>query len=111
MRPPLLGVLFGLNFKLIGDSLALKFPVIFADSTHNDLLVFVNGSISTHLLSVIHLFLFSHFDFVHHLITVIDLLVGIVRLFFLKFFNFFVFWFFEIKVFSFQGLGCQLVQN
>lgn len=82
VRSPLLCILFGLDFEFISDSLAFEFPIILADSTDDDLFVFINGCISTHIFPIVHLLFFAHLNFIHHFIALINFLVGILRFFF-----------------------------
>ncbi len=110
VRSPFFGVVFGLDFEFIGDSFTFQFPVILTDNTDNDLFVLIN-CIAALLLPVVHFLFFAHFDLIHHFVTVIDFLIGLIGLFFLKVFDFFVFGFFEIEIFSFHGLGSELIKD
>lgn len=108
MASPFFSVLFILAFELVSYTLTLQLPIVFTDRTDDDLLFLINDS---DLLLVVALVLFAHFDLVKHFISFIDFLICIIRLLFLNLFNVLVFGAFKVKVFTFECLGCDLIQN
>ena len=111
MWSPLFVILLVYELQFISHSLTLKFPVVFADDTYNNLLIFVHNCISADLLTIIHLIFFSHFDLVKHFIIIIDFLISLVRLLLFHLLDVFIFRLFKIEIFSFQGFSSKLIQN
>lgn len=106
---PLFVISFVLYFKLAGNSLALKFPIILTYCRMYNLFIFINGCCSN-LFLVIQLVLLSNIDIINHLIIIISRLIVVFLLLF-SLCCLLIRWLFEIKVLLLHGLGCEPIQN
>ena len=102
---PLLVIIFWLDFKFVGHSLALQFPIILTNIGMNNLFIFVNDS-SPNLFLIVEVIILSNFDIVNHLLIIICLFFIILFLL-LNIIGLFIGWFFEVKIFLLHGFGSQ----